>query len=52
MINFTNKLLNALGIGAADDQVDNSFEPASVETLTDRPSHLLRMHILMVEDKE
>ena len=52
MINFMNKLLNPLGIGVADDQVDDSFEPASVETLKDRPSHLLRMHILMVEDKE
>ena len=52
MINFMNKLLNALGIGVADDQVDDSFEPAPVETLKDRPSHLLRMHILMVEDKE
>ena len=48
MINFMNKLLNALGIGVADDQVDDSFESVSMETLKDRHSHLLRTQILMV----
>ena len=48
MINFMNKLLNALGIGVADNQVDDSFEPVSMETLKDRHSHLLRTQILMV----
>ena len=52
MINFMNKLLNTLGIRVADDQVDDPFAPVSMETLKDRPSHLLRTHILMVEDKE
>ena len=52
MINCMNRLLNAQGIEEADDQMDDSFEPVSMETLKDRPSHLLRMRILMVEDKE
>ena len=52
MINFMNKLLNALGIGVADDQVDDSFESVSMETLKDRHSYLLRTHILMVGRQE
>ena len=52
MINFMNRLLNALGIGAADSQLDGSFEPVFMKALKDRHSHLVRMHILMVEDKK
>ena len=52
MINFMNRLLNALEIGVADSQLDGSFEPVFMKALKDRHSHLVRMHILMVEDKK
>jgi|ETNmetMinimDraft_30_1059905.scaffolds.fasta_scaffold05164_2 hypothetical protein len=52
MTNFVNRLLNALGMGETNSRMNDSFKPVSMEGLKDLHGDLMRMHVLLVEDKE